>query len=159
MKIWLKEGGAPVINTPVKLDTMIATSTAVGIARFDNVPTQVVYPYVVEKDGYEIRTGTLHLVTDTTVTVQMERITSGTNGFPQQELSLWPNPARDLVHMVVPGQGPFHFTLTTASGQLICSETFTGNVHNADLQSFDKGIYLLTVRSRNSVITNRIIKI
>ena len=159
VKIWLKEGGAQVINTPVRLDTMIATSTAVGIARFDNVPTQVVYPYVVEKDGYEIRTGTLHLVTDTTVTVQMERITSGTNGFPQQELSLWPNPARDLVHMVVPGQGPFHFTLTTASGQLICSETFTGNVHNADLQSFDNGIYLLTVHSRYSVITYRIIKI
>jgi len=159
VKIWLKEGGAPVPDTPVRLDTMNAVSNAVGVARFDNVPTQAVYSYVVEQDGYKTREGTLHLVTDTSVTVQMERITSGTTGFSFQELILWPNPAREVLHLELPGQGPYHVSLTNISGQLIYDDTIVGYQHQINIQSFRKGIYLLTIRSSKKVITRHIIKI
>jgi arylsulfatase A-like enzyme len=159
VKIWLKEGGAPVPDTPVRLDTMSAVSNAVGVARFDNVPTQTVYPYVVAKDGYEIREGAIHLVMDTSVTVQMERITTGTNGFSSKELILWPNPAREVLHLELTGKGPFHITLTNISGQLIYDNTIAGSQHQINFQSFRKGIYLLTIRSSKRVLARHIIKI
>jgi arylsulfatase A-like enzyme len=159
VKIWLKEGGAPVPDTPVRLDTMSAISNAVGVARFDDVPTQAIYSYVIERDGYRIRKGTLHLVTDTSVTVQMERITSGTTGFSSREIILWPNPVRLVLHLELPGQGTYRVSLTNINGQLIYDDTIVGDQHQVNTQSFRKGIYMLSIRSSKKIIARHIIKI
>jgi len=71
----------------------------------------------------------------------------------------WPNPAGEVLHLELPGQGPFHVTLTNVSGQLIYDDTMAGNQYDFNIQSFKKGIYFLTIRSANNVIARRIIKI
>ncbi len=49
--------------------------------------------------------------------------------------------------------------ITSLNGQLLYSDKIEGPTHQIDLSSFQKGLYFITVRSRDYVWTEKIIKL
>jgi len=84
---------------------------------------------------------------------------SGVDEYVNAGIRIYPNPANDLltVESNVPGQ---HFIeITSLNGQLLYSDKMEGPTHQIDLSSFQKGLYFITIRSRDYVRTEKIIKL
>ncbi len=74
---------------------------------------------------------------------------------------LYPNPARDIVH-IKHGSNPVEISMHDAWGRKIAlpTPTLAGNgTSMIDIRSLASGTYILFVRSDNHVFTNRLIKI
>lgn len=72
---------------------------------------------------------------------------------------LYPNPTHDLLTVQI-AEPSFHLIeITSLNGQLLFSRKFQGHNHKIDLSFLQKGIYLITVSSRDYVRTEKIIKL
>jgi len=76
----------------------------------------------------------------------------------QSKISVYPNPVHDQLTIEKYFPGPSSVEFTSINGELIHSETMDGYLHRADLSSFQTGIYFITLRSDDYIITRRIIK-
>jgi predicted GH43/DUF377 family glycosyl hydrolase len=74
------------------------------------------------------------------------------------ELSIYPNPAKEVLTIETDRSGLYTIEITTLSGQLLYSAKMVGPVIQLNLSSFQKGLYFLTIRSRNYVRTEKIVK-
>jgi len=74
-------------------------------------------------------------------------------------ISIYPNPAIDLIIIETNKVGQYFIELNSINGQLIYSSKIEGPIHQIDLSSFQRGLYLITVRSRDIVRTEKIIKL
>ena len=72
---------------------------------------------------------------------------------------LYPNPAKDL--LTIETDKPEHLSVEILSlnGQLLYTTRMEGSLQQIDLSSFQKGLYFITVRSRDYVRTEKIIKL
>lgn len=159
VKIIVKEGVNPVAGLPVILDTLVRMTNSWGIALFEDISTQAEHPWIVEKEGYATRSGTIHLLADTTVSVLIEQATFQSEEERTPKLHIWPNPATDMLHLSHPGQGPFILQLMDSSGRVMLNSSWTGNYHRINLGALDRGIYLLGIRSRNGIQVRRVEKL
>jgi len=79
----------------------------------------------------------------------------------QQELScsIYPNPTNS--HLTIETGQPNHHSIEiiSLSGQLICNAKMEGTTHQIDLSSFQKGLYFITIRSKDYIKTEKIIKL
>jgi len=80
-----------------------------------------------------------------------------------EQISLWPNPASDMVYIRTVMQGPIKITLCNSQGKLVKESEFTvtDNILSLDLHQFAPGIYLLSAENKTTskqlkriVITN-----
>jgi 2,4-dienoyl-CoA reductase-like NADH-dependent reductase (Old Yellow Enzyme family) len=75
------------------------------------------------------------------------------------ELRIYPNPVQDILYIEVPDtlRGGFEVVISDLNGR----EIFTsfGNMKQLDLSSFQKGVYLITIRSEGFVATEQIMKL
>jgi len=83
-------------------------------------------------------------------------------GIPQRrsdQFRLYPNPTNDL--LTIETEKPDHYSIEIASlnGQQILMGEMDGTSHQIDLSPFQKGIYFITIRSKNFVTTRKIIKL
>lgn len=76
-----------------------------------------------------------------------------------EKISLFPNPTFNLVNIQLNSEGSHLFEITSINGQLIYRERMEGSSHQLDISSFEKGAYFITVRSKNRIITKKIIKL
>lgn len=76
-----------------------------------------------------------------------------------QDLNIYPNPAHNLLTIQNNGEGLYFIELSSLNGQLIYSTRMEGTTHQIDLSSFEKGVYFITIRSKDSVTTRKIIKL
>jgi len=72
---------------------------------------------------------------------------------------IYPNPARDIITIETDRIDLFTVRITSLNGQLIYSNEMEGNSHKINLSSFQKGTYLITIRSKDNVTTEKIIKL
>ena len=49
--------------------------------------------------------------------------------------------------------------ITSLNGQLLLSQELKGPTHYLDLSSFQKGVYFITIRSKDFVTTRKIVKL
>ena len=82
----------------------------------------------------------------------------GTNPGNHQEVSLYPNPTRDILVIQTLSGGPSQITITTISGKLALTCEMEGNTHQVDLSELGKGIYFVSVKSLDLYTTKKIIK-
>jgi hypothetical protein len=54
--------------------------------------------------------------------------------------------------------GVYEIEITSLKGQLLYSDRREGPTNQIELSSFEKGLYFITVRSKDYVITEKIIK-
>jgi len=72
---------------------------------------------------------------------------------------VFPNPVTDLLTIDMKVQGRYLIQFASLNGQLLYSREMEGADHQIDLSSFQKGVYLLIIRSRDIVTIKKIIKL
>jgi hypothetical protein len=70
----------------------------------------------------------------------------------------YPNPVNDLLTIEAENPGQHSIEIISLSGQLIYNKKMEGPTHQIDLSSFEKGLYIITIRSKDFVRTEKIIK-
>jgi hypothetical protein len=74
-------------------------------------------------------------------------------------LLIYPNPANDILTIETSKPGQHFIEITSINGQLLYRSKMEKSTIQIDLSSFQKGIYFITVRSRDQVWTEKIIKL
>jgi N-acetylneuraminic acid mutarotase len=122
----------------------IADGTVTGVAAGET------YIYVTTSDG--------KLKDSCFVTV-----TAGT-GIEQSHYShiagciIYPNPANKMINIVLKGEAKYTIEITSVNGQLILNRELEGGANQVDISSFKKGVYFITIRSKDFITTRKIIK-
>jgi len=71
----------------------------------------------------------------------------------------FPNPANDQLTIQTSWKGLYSIEMTSLNGQLLYSDKIEGPTHQIDLSSLQKGLYFITVTSKDFVRTEKIIKL
>jgi hypothetical protein len=74
-------------------------------------------------------------------------------------VSLYPNPTNSLLTIETAISDLFIIEITSLNGQQIHIGEMEGTSHDIDLSTFQKGIYIITIRSRDFVTTKKIFKL
>ena len=85
--------------------------------------------------------------------------TTGINTNSPTELSIYPNPAINILTIETNRSGQHTVEIASVNGQLLYSDKIEEPSHQIDISSFQKGLYFITVRSRDYVRTEKIIKL
>jgi hypothetical protein len=72
---------------------------------------------------------------------------------------LYPNPAVDIITIETDKFDHYSIKITSVNGKMIYSGKKEGSSYQIDLSSFHKGIYFITIRSKDFVTTRKIIKL
>jgi hypothetical protein len=100
IKFVLKEETTPVNKAVVVLNNDTLISNSIGIARFTNLSVNTSYSYEVSKEGYRTITDTFYLLTDTAVSIVMQKIPVGIEEhYTGDKLKLWPNPSTGKIYI------------------------------------------------------------
>jgi len=75
------------------------------------------------------------------------------------EISIYPNPAKDLIIIETNREGQYSIKLNSTNGQLLYRDEMEGSSHQIDLSTFQKGVYFITIRSKDFLATMKIIKL
>ena len=83
----------------------------------------------------------------------------GISDFRSTNSWIYPNPASDLLNLQLREPGEYSIEIISLNGQLLFSKSLVGTSHQIDLSSFQKGVYLITIRSKDFVTTRKVIKL
>lgn len=73
-------------------------------------------------------------------------------------ISLYPNPVKDHLNIHVRPDGDHFVEITALTGQIVYSDVMERSEYVVDLSGFEKGIYFVTIRSKDFLKTEKIIK-
>jgi hypothetical protein len=146
IKFVLKEETTPVNKAVVVLNNDTLISNSIGIARFTNLSVNTSYSYEVSKEGYRTITDTFFLLSDTAVSIAMQKIPVGIEEYNTgDELKLWPNPSTGKIYIKA-GKIISKVEIVTLSG--IAFRNYLNVMDNELTISFPdilKGYYLVRV--------------
>lgn len=84
----------------------------------------------------------------------------GVEPYGAGNVMIYPNPTNTLLNIrLFDYSGQYNIEITSLNGQLIYSTVMEGNTHQIDFTPFPKGAYFITIRSRDYLITRKIIKL
>jgi hypothetical protein len=112
------------------------------------------------KDGYAWAVGENGLILkmyDSTYISAIESPNSAIEG--NSPLHLYPNPTNSILHIETEISGQKSIELLNLNGQLLLRTLVTETNFQLDLSSFQKGVYLITIRSKNFVTTKKVLKL
>jgi hypothetical protein len=92
------------------------------------------------------------------VTVTVEEGSTGIEDLEGFGTSFYPNPVSDILTIETDQTTELSVKITSLNGQVIEDRNFTGNLHQIDLSSVQKGVYIITVRSADFITTKKIVK-
>jgi hypothetical protein len=152
LKIWPRDGNSPVNQALVWIGEDTITTTNLGLAKFTMLPADDTYLFGIYKEGYDMQEGELLLISDTSLTIQMQPLsTTGKLSKSKAWIECWPNPAQHVLHCRFPSEsGTIPFRVTDLFGRIICYQDPTGEAVEIDLSGYAPGIYLLIPTGANS---------
>jgi len=74
------------------------------------------------------------------------------------DCSLYPNPIDNLLNVSLGSSLVHRVEISAVTGQLVYSDLMDSSEYIIDLSNFEKGIYFVTIRSKEFIITKKIIK-
>jgi S-formylglutathione hydrolase FrmB len=74
-------------------------------------------------------------------------------------IKIFPNPVNGLLTIQTKGVGVYFIEISSLNGKQIYSETMEGISNQIDLSSFQKGVYFITIKSKDFVTTRKVIKL
>ena len=77
----------------------------------------------------------------------------------RSSMNIYPNPVRDLLNIYTGSMKIHRVDISSISGQILQSYNMDQTIFQLDLSSFQKGIYFITIRSKDFVTTRKIIKL
>lgn len=120
----------------------------------EQCPVGTEVPIVVSISSYDNicwrDTFSITIVQDPTVNVRDTR---------EPRVRVYPNPAADFIIIESAWTGSYSVDITSLSGQEIFYEETEESTHQLDLSSFPKGVYFITIKSKNFVSTKKVIKL
>ena len=93
-----------------------------------------------------------------TVRLEIQIGTTGLRDPFKSKLRIYPNPTDDVLTIETNRLGQYNIYITSLNGQLLFNSTVEGPTHQIDLSTLQKGLYFITVRSRDFVRTEKLIK-
>ncbi len=88
-----------------------------------------------------------------------ELTTSVSDNSIDLQCNIYPNPTIDILTIETDNLDQYSIEITSLNGQIICSTEMEGTNHQIDLSSFQKGVYFITIRSKDFARTEKIIKL
>jgi ligand-binding sensor domain-containing protein len=88
-----------------------------------------------------------------------EQETSVKEGEIFSSIKIYPNPTNAFLTIETEYSDQYSVEITSLNGQLILDRITEGPTHQIDLSSFQKGVYFITIRSKDIVTTKKIIKL
>jgi hypothetical protein len=76
-----------------------------------------------------------------------------------QGIYIYPNPTNSFLTIETGYPNTSHIEITSLNGQLILNKEMNGTTDQIDLSSFQKGVYFITIRSKDFVTTRKVIKL
>jgi len=74
-------------------------------------------------------------------------------------IRIYPNPANDILTIETNTPGQHSVEISSLNGQQIYRTTMEGTTHQINLSTFQKGIYIITIRSEDIVTTKKVIRL
>jgi transglutaminase/protease-like cytokinesis protein 3 len=71
---------------------------------------------------------------------------------------IFPNPTHDFLTIETQSPGQYFIEITSLNGQVIFTREMVRVTNQLDLSSFQKGVYFITIRSKDFVATRKMIK-
>lgn len=90
--------------------------------------------------------------------VRIEPEGTGIVNHTARGIKIFPNPSFDMLSIETGLADRYKIEITSLNGQEIYSGNMEGTTHQIDLSSFQKGVYFITISSKNLVVTSKIIK-
>jgi len=128
-----------------------------SITAYANVQIKIPTSGLIENNSYWLYAVDNYGIFSEPKTVSIDspsRVIENTN----KGLSIYPNPTKDLLTIETGIVGKHIIEITSLNGQLINSIEMVGSSHQLDLSSLQKGAYFITIRSKDFVTTEKIIK-
>lgn len=85
--------------------------------------------------------------------------TSVSNDGFDLDVVIYPNPAKDIITIAADLFDHYYIHITSMNGQLMYGAELEGTSIQVDLSSFYKGIYFITIRSKDNVAIRKILKL
>jgi hypothetical protein len=77
----------------------------------------------------------------------------------EEPFSTYPNPTENHLSIETPYRDNYSVSITSLNGQLVFTGEMEGTFHQLDISSFQKGIYFITISSKEFISTRKIIKL
>jgi len=88
-----------------------------------------------------------------------ELSTSVSSGLKYHKCIIYPNPTNDLLNIKNECTDSYTIEIISLNGKLITSKKAEGSSHQLDLSSLQSGVYFITIRSKDYVRTEKVIKL
>ncbi len=75
------------------------------------------------------------------------------------QISIYPNPTVDILTIQTGKVGLYSIEINSLNGHILFSSGMKGTTQQIDLSFFRKGVYFITIRSKDFVKTEKIIKL
>jgi len=152
---------ARITDRPVKSDRVenSANSSATRIARHRRNPHSSgnFTFFSLENGNYWLyaRDSTGNISEPQTFTIEGVRIDNNLS----RRFRIYPNPMEDHLIIETKDVSDLVLELTSPNGQIVYTSVVEGDSHQIDLASFQKGVYFITISSKDFVTTEKIIKL
>ncbi len=73
-------------------------------------------------------------------------------------LEIYPNPASDFLHVVIPGKEKMQASIYNAQGQLMMNKALASGETQLNISKLEKGVYLIEITGNNKNVIRRLIK-
>jgi len=161
IKIKLSENTTPVNNATVTIEEEERISNGLGNVFFKEYPTFTQYNYKIEKEKYNTLTGSLYLINDTTINIQMQAVSTGILELSEKyEIKIWPNPVIDILYFQIAENYKIQSAeIIDLKGTMIKRVTFNDQFEKQiETAGLNEGIYLLKLTLEDGVINRLIVK-
>jgi hypothetical protein len=159
MRIRLRTGSTPIDQAQVIANADTLISNSLGDAVFSQLPVSMEYLYLVKKNGYETKSGTVYLTRDTIVLVPMTLGVSVSEIPEAGEIKYWPNPACNILNVTLPESlRNATLTITDLRGIEWYHQKNNGTSVLLSVNNFASGTYLLQIRLEDSTIVRYFVK-
>lgn len=160
VKFRLRDGAQPVNKAEVEMNSETLVSDQLGQCLFSSVPVRVSTAYMVRRENYMSVEGSVELLGDTTILLQMEKSISGQDFFRTSGngLKIFPNPFVESLFIQGEGQMLIAIEMLDLTGKSIVMMHVGSSAQVLNLPAGTApGIYLLKVWTEDELYREKII--
>lgn len=159
VRIWVVADGSPVKEAAVHVGDESVITGGLGLAKFDHMPNQVHYNYLVSKEGWADVSGDFYLHSDTSMTIELLPLDLEMKAF-RPFLEIYPNPAGDMLHLTfLSAAEPITVKIRDFSGKLVMEGENAGPAaFSMDISILPPGLFLVEATAGTMRGTAKFIK-
>ena len=116
------------------------------------------YMYRLSKDGYDQRSDSMSVSSDSTLTLLLSATPNATGLPPSIKMLTYPNPVIEILTIETSTHSEQYYEIYDITGELIRREMVTTNKVRWDVRGLSPGIYFIQVKGRGRTATQKILK-